>query len=333
MNTVPATPHIGIVIVSYNTRALLQQAIESTRLMSGATSYPRDVVVVDNASTDGSADMVRQDYPRITLIANTTNRGFAAATNQGISAVWDRSDLILLLNPDARLCLGALEELAAFMEAHPRVGATGARLLYPDGRPQEGAWHFPSLLMAVFDLFPPRGPLFGRLYGSSLNGRYAEERQDVPFPIDHPLGAAMLIRRATLADVGLLDEGYWMYVEEVDWCFRCRRAGWAIWQIPTARVVHAGGASSRQVRSRSFIALHRSRLRFARKWRSIAFLCWYKRIIRMGMVWATLKSFVGWRRGHLDLDQLRAQNFAYGHVVGLTFEATESRDGSHSTVS
>jgi hypothetical protein len=221
------------------------------------------------------------------------------------------------LNPDAWLYPGAAEELARFLVAHPRVGAAGARLLYPDGRYQEGAWRFPTLFMAFFDLFPPRGPLLGRLQSSFLNGRYQEERGDTPFPIDHPLGAAMMIRRETLAEVGLFDEGYWMYAEEVDWCRRCRNAGWAIWQVPAARVVHVGGASSSQFRGRSFVALHRSRLRFVHKWGDASHGRWYRRIIRLGMLWATLRVWVSWARRSLSREELRAYLLAYGTVRQL----------------
>ena len=304
---------MGIVIVSYNTCALLRRCLEST----SAVGFPVQVVVVDNASSDGSPALVEREFPAVQLIANAANVGFAAATNQGIRTLREHSDFILLLNPDAHLCSGALEALAGFMQAHPRVGVCSPRLLYPDGRHQEGAWHFPTLAMAFFDLFPPRGPLLGRLYSSPLNGRYREEQASEPFPIDHPLGAAMLLRAETIDDVGLFDEGYWLYAEEVDWCFRCRQQGWAIWQEPRARVVHVGGAASSQFRSRSFVALHRSRLRFVERWRSAAHQRWYRRIILAGMLWATLRSWQGWWRGHLTRDELQSRLAAYGAVTRL----------------
>ena len=311
-------PRVGIIVVSYNTSELLRRCLDSIFEPDGGAALSAEVVVVDNASTDGSPEMVAREYPQVGLISNDTNRGFAAATNQGLMAVGEGADFTLLLNPDAWLCPGALRALVNFMRAHPRVGACGARLLYPDGRPQEGAWHFPTLAMAFFDLFPPRGPLLGRLYSSPLNGRYREEQGETPFPIDHPLGAAMMIRRETLADVGLFDEGYWLYAEEVDWCFRCRAAGWAIWQVPAARVVHVGGASSQQFRGRSFVALHRARIRFERRWRSPRHQRWYERIIRLGMSWAVLKAWRRWAGGELPGQELRAQLLAYGAVVQLT---------------
>lgn len=317
MNAVTSNDlRVGVVVVSYNTRELLRRCLGSIK----ETAPFAQVVVVDNASPDGSAAMVAREFPAGKLIANSDNRGFAAATNQGIRALGDDADFVLLLNPDAMLCSGALPALLGFMLAHPRVGVCGARLLYPDGRPQEGAFRFPTLLMAVFDLFTPRGPLLGRLPASYLNGRYREERGDEPFPIDHPLGAAMLIRGEALAEVGLFDEGYWMYSEEVDWCFRCRRAGWAIWQVPAARVIHVAGASSAQFRGRSLVALHRARARFARKWRSPRYQRWYRRVVGLGMLWATLGAWRGWWRGTLAPDDLRAHLLAYGSVSRVVAE-------------
>jgi N-acetylglucosaminyl-diphospho-decaprenol L-rhamnosyltransferase len=316
------TSSVAVVVVSYNTRDLLRQCLAS---IVAATIRTR-VIVVDNASRDGSVEMIRREFPAVDIIANAANRGFAAATNQGIRAAlaadagYD-SDYILLLNPDAALRPGALEALVAFMQDHPRVGCAGARLLYPDGRPQEGAWHFPTLWMTWFDLFPPRGPLLGRLYASPLNGRYVEERGTEPFPIDHPLGAAMLIRRAAIDAVGLLDERFWMYAEEVDWCWRCRQAGWAIWQVPQAEVVHVAGASSAQFKSRSFEALHRSRLLFYAKHRSARQQRWNRRIVAVGMVWATLTAWRDRLRGRLDAGQLRSRLLGYGRVLQRTRDA------------
>lgn len=315
MNT--ADPiRVAIVVVSYNTRALLRDCLRS----AASAELPAQIVVVDNASHDGSPAMVRAEFPEVMLLANEHNLGFATGTNQGIRqalAACPALEYVLLLNPDAMLRPGALPALVEFLEAHPRVGVAGARLFYPDGRPQEGAWHFPTLWMTFFDLFPPRGPLLGRLYASPLNGRYREERAAAPFPIDHPLGAAMLIRRAALEQVGLLDEGYWMYAEEVDWCFRCRQAGWAIWQVPRAEVVHVAGASTRQIKTRSFEALHRSRMRFFARHYSARRQRWNRWIIRVGMLWATLTVWRDRLRGRIAPEELRGRLLAYGRVLQL----------------
>jgi hypothetical protein len=131
----------------------------------------------------------------------------------------------------------------------------------------------------------------------------------------------MLLRRTTLDEVGLLDESYWMYVEEVDWCYRCWRAGWAIWQVPQAEVVHVAGASSRQFRSRSFVALHRSRLQFFAKHYSRGFHRWHQRVVRAGMVRATLLAWREQLSGAITADELRSRLLAYGRVFQLTQDA------------
>jgi len=271
---------IGVVIVSFNTCELLRGCLDSLR----SCALPLRVVVVENSSRDDSAAMVRACFPEIDLIALEQNVGFAAGTNvglrrlgvgswelrAGVSAPTPNSQLptpryVLLLNPDTVAHAGAIEMLAAFLDAHPRVGAVGPRLLNIDGSVQPAAFRFPTLAMTLLDLFPPGQALPGRLYGSWWHGRYPHEQcADAPFPIDHPLGACILTRQAVVEQVGLLDERFFMYAEEVDWCYRIRQAGWAIWQEPRARVTHVGGAATSQFRSRMLIALYESRLRFFR---------------------------------------------------------------------
>ena len=320
---------IGVVIVSYNTRELLRGCLASLR----GCSRPLRTVVVDNASQDGSAALVRGQFPEVELLALDRNLGFAGATNHGIRAGLGISEpglaladphsdprhahpeLVLLLNPDTVVYPGAIETLAAFLELHPRVGAVGPRLLNPDGTLQAAAFRFPTLLMTLLDLFPPGEVLPGRLYNSWWHGRYPQERQERPFPIDHPLGACILTRRAVLEQVGLLDEGFFMYAEEVDWCYRVRRAGWAIWQQPAAQVTHVGGASTSQFRARMQIALYASRLRFFRKHYPPSALCWHRLLIIVGMLRATLRAWDAYTRRQIGRDDLRARLWAYGEIV------------------
>ncbi|MDQ2997573.1 MAG: glycosyltransferase [Chloroflexota bacterium] len=331
---------IGIVIVSFNTCELLRGCLESLR---GCT-LPLRVVVVENGSRDGSAAMVRAYFPEIELIALEQNVGFAAGTNVGMRLLLDKETrrqgdgeqgslpislspcllvspspgYVLLLNPDTVVHSGAIEALAAFLDAHPRVGAVGPRLLNSDGSVQPAAFRFPTLAMTLLDLFPPGQALPGRLYNSWWHGRYPHEQcADAPFPIDHPLGACILARRAVVEQVGLLDERFFMYAEEIDWCYRIREAGWAIWQEPRARVTHVGGAATSQFRSRMLIALYESRLRFFRKHYSRRFVRWHMRIVRAGMLRAALLDWRDYARGHLSGDALRARLWTYGKVSQL----------------
>jgi GT2 family glycosyltransferase len=172
--------------------------------------------------------------------------------------------------------------------------------------------------MTLLDLFPPGQALPGRLYGSWWHGRYPHEQcADAPFAIEHPLGACILTRHALVEQVGMLDERFFMYAEEVDWCYRVRQAGWAIWQEPRARVTHVGGAATNQFRSRMLIALYDSRLRFFRKHYSRRFLRWHTRIVRAGMLRAALLDWRDYTRGRLNSDELRARLWTYGKVSQL----------------
>lgn len=316
-------PPIGVVIVSYNTCTLLEQCLRSLR----TCTLPLHTVVVDNASRDASVAAVRGQFPEVELQALAANHGFAAANNVGLRRLGygERGvgvsegaapAYVLLLNPDTVVHGGAVETLVAFLANHPRVGLVAPRLLNPDGSVQAGAFRFPTLLMSVLDVFPPGEVLPGRLYHSWWHGRYPQEAVgSQPFPIEHPLGACMLVRREVLEEVGLLDEGFFMYSEEVEWCWRMRRAGWAIWQVPQAQVTHVGGAATSQFRHRMLVELHRSRMRFFQQHYSAGFVRTHRLIIRIGMVRAMLRAWDGYRRGRVGQDELRARLWAYASVM------------------
>lgn len=304
---------LGIVIVNYNTATFLRDCLDSLK----KCTLLRRTVVVDNASSDGSADMVRREFPEILLIANDENNGFARANNQGLSELGfpsrDAPPYVLLLNPDAVVQEGALETLVSFMQDQAHVGAVGPRLLNPDGTLQENAFRFPTLWMSFFDFFP----LHGRLYHSRLNGRYAQVRGEQPFAIDHPLGACLLLRRKALTQVGLLDEGYFMYVEEVDLCYRLKQAGWQVYHVPAAQVVHHGGQSTRQLPDRMFVELHRSRYRFFHKYRLPAFRWAHRQITRLGLAWRARQDRREFREGRLSEQALAGRLAAYREVAEI----------------
>jgi GT2 family glycosyltransferase len=166
------------------------------------------------------------------------------------------------------------------------AGLVGPSLVYPDGRFQHSAFRFPSLAQIWFDFFPWPA----RLLDSRLNGRYPRSlyQGSQPFPIDHPLGAAMLTRAEVIRDIGLLDEGFFMYAEEIDWCVRVKQAGWDIYCVPTAHIVHHAGASTRQFRDEMFVALWRSRFRLLRKHYGPAFNVVARLLVRLGL-WAEMR--------------------------------------------
>lgn len=296
-------------IVSYNTRELLRGCLTSVlSSLRGRLSY--EVVVVDNASGDGSVAMIRDHFPDVQLLVNKKNRGFAAASNQAL--VQSRGRHVVLLNPDTVVGEGALEYMVKFLDEEDEVGVVGPKLLYPDGSLQHSAFGFPTLPMIFLDFFPVNH----RLVNSRLNGRYprAWYESGKPFPVDHPLGACFMVRREVIDGVGLLDEDFFMYCEEIDWCMRIKKAGWTIYCLPQAEVIHYAGQSTSQFRDRMFVELHRSRYRLYEKHYSR----WFKRVARwlvlLGLSYRSLEARWATRRGRLNQDALQKRLAAYRQI-------------------
>ena len=313
--SVVSTTSLAVVIVSYNVCDLLRRCLQAT-FASLAASPELDAVVwvVDNASADGSAAMVAAEFPQVRLVASTANLGFAGGNNCVLRET--TADLVLLLNPDAEPQGDAIGQMTRFLVEHPAVGAVGAQLAYPDGRFQHGAFCFPGLLQLWFDFFPPRPR---RLLESRLNGRYAHRlyRAGQPFPIDFALGAALMVRRAAIRAIGMMDEGYFMYAEEVDWCWRLQRGGWPIYCVPSARVIHHGGASTQQFRARSFLNLWQSRRLLFRRFYAPARQRLARMIVRLGMWTEARRARQAARRGEIGADELAARLKAISEVIAL----------------
>lgn len=241
----------AVVVVSYETRELLRACLESVR-----GERPAETVVVDNASGDGSAAMVRDLFPEARLIGNADNPGFGAAANQGIAA--SRSRYVLLLNGDTRVEPGALDALGRDLDRHPRAGLAGPLLLNPDGTRQPSVFPFltPGVVLALntyLNRLVRRAPGFRPVYSVPPAG-------DVPWV----KGAAMAIRRGAFRAVGGFDEGYFLYAEEMDLCWRLHKDGWRVRFTPEARVVHEEGASTGRLRPEMAVQLFASVGRFHR---------------------------------------------------------------------
>ncbi len=238
MNNGSRSPDLSIIVVSWNTAGLLETCLYSVR--RNATGLGCEVIVVDNGSSDGSAGMVMQRFPDVILIANPTNVGYARANNQGLARASGR--YVLLLNSDTEVTGEALGTLLAYMEAHPRVGAVGPRLVRKDGTVQQSCDLFPRrpwemVRERVVDRLWPRNTVTRR-------GRMARWDLTQPLPVDWLVGAALLVRRGVIAGIGGLDERFWMYAEDLDWCYRMRRAGWEVHYLPQATIYHWQRASS-----------------------------------------------------------------------------------------
>ncbi|RME78892.1 MAG: glycosyltransferase family 2 protein [Chloroflexi bacterium] len=247
--------NLSIIIVSWNTVDLLRRCLAS--VYADLPPAEMEVLVVDNASTDGSPEMVRAEFPQVTLLVNRQNVGFAAANNQAIRQSQGR--YVLLLNPDTEVKPGALSTLLHFMDAHPEAGGCGPRLLNPDGSLQTSCYPAPTLARELWRLLHLDRV---RPYGVY---RMDDWPQNVPREVDVLLGACLLVRREAFQQVGLLSEDYFIYSEEVDLCYRLRQAGWSLVWVPQAQVVHFGGQSTRQVAAEMFLHLYRGKLLYFRK--------------------------------------------------------------------
>jgi N-acetylglucosaminyl-diphospho-decaprenol L-rhamnosyltransferase len=246
---------LSIVIVSYNVVDLLRDCLESLR--TDLERVRAEVYVVDNASSDGSADMVAAEYPWVTLIRRPGNAGYAAANNLALRRARGRH--LLLLNPDTVLPPGALADTVAELDANPDIGALGPKLVRADGSLDRACRRsFPSPEVAFFRLFGlarlfPRSPRFARYNLLHLD-------PDRPTDVDSVCGAFMLVRLRVAEEVGLLDERFRMYGEDLDWAYRIKQAGWRIRYHPAVVVLHYKGSSSRQRSTRSlrwfFQAMH-----------------------------------------------------------------------------
>lgn len=317
---------LGIIIVSWNVRDLLAACLESVVREGEPTANHRpqtEIIVVDNASMDGSVDMVRDRFPRVKLIASEKNLGFAGGNNLGMK-YWRLDNPIpnthsprymLLLNPDTVVHGDALETMVRFMDATPQAGVCGARLIYGDGSFQHSAFGFPGLWQIILDA-PGVHP---RMLDSRLNGRYSRRlyASDHPFEVDHPLGAAMLVRAEAICKVGLMDENFHMYCEEVDWTWRIKKAGWKVFCVPQAEIVHYGGQSTQQVRPEMIVALWTSRLQLYRKhypdWKLTA----ARWLVRRKMRNELSRGDASLKRGELDEPTHAALAGAYQQVIRL----------------
>lgn len=287
---------LSIVIVSWNTRDLLARCLasifEATAPEQGTTGARMngtrsvEVFVVDNGSVDGSPELVRAEFPEARLIQNYDNPGFARANNQAIQLSSGR--YVLLLNPDTEVRPGAVEVLARFLDEHQNAGAAGALLLNPDGSLQRSCYRSPSLTREFWRMFH-----LDALYPYN-DYRMENWDREQPRPVDVVQGACLIVRREALDQVGLLDEGYFMYSEELDLCERLRRQGWTVHWVPGARVVHFGGQSTSQVADAMFLQLYRAKIQYFREHHGRRSARRYKLILMLAVSVRLLLYPVAW---------------------------------------
>lgn len=316
-----ADPPLSVIIVTLNSRQEIDaclaslfadlgerqatsDAIVNRRLQATSDAIVNQrlqarVIVVDNASTDGTAAHIAAQWPQVTLLAQAENRGFAAANNIGLAHA--TGDAVLLLNPDTVIQPGALPALLAVLDVRSEVGIIGPMLVNANGSPQSSCRDFPSLLgdlVGMTELY--RVPVARRLLRRHLSSLDDECR---PRRVDWLSGACLLVRRAAIDAVGSMDEGFFMYSEEMEWQYRMAQRGWVAWFEPAARVLHLGGASTAAFSGERIIWQYQSIWRFYRMYRSAS-----QRFALRWIVWvATLPkiTYLAWHaRGNAHRQEL-----------------------------
>jgi hypothetical protein len=255
---VPVELTISVIIVSWNARRFLKECLES---LSSGIMRSHEVIVVDNASSDGSATMVAQEFPWVKLIESGGNLGFSKANNIGIRHANGR--YLALVNSDVKVLPNCIDQLAAFLDDHPRVGMVGPRVMYGDLRLQTSCRQFPNLWNTACEVF--------QLYKLFPHTAFFSGEEMFYFPHDRTcpvevlVGCFIVARRFAVDQFGLWDENFWMYGEDLDWCRRCSDAGWKLIFYPGAKAIHYGGGSSASHRTLLAVAqLHARRQLWAK---------------------------------------------------------------------
>lgn len=232
---------LSIIIVSWNVADLLKKCLDSIYKYTQEISF--EIFVIDNASSDNSVAMIQENFPKIKFIINQENKGFAAANNQG--AIQAQGRYILLLNPDTELKEDSLSKVARFMDKQPKCGIAGCHLENPDGAHQDSVRRFPSfwdqflILLKIHYIFPRLAIFRYYLYA---NFDYSREQK-----VEQVMGAFFMIRREMIEQIGLLDEKFFIWFEEVDFCLRAQKAGWLVYYTPATSIIHHFGQSFKQV--------------------------------------------------------------------------------------
>jgi len=294
-------PDISIIIVSYNVQDLLQKCLESIYASKIQCSF--EIIVVDNASSDQSGELIQKRYPQIKWIQNQENKGFAAANNQGIRLA--NGAFIWLLNPDTEITPEALDSLKHVIEGDSLIGACGSKLINLDGSLQISCYPFPTLGREFVRMF--------HLEGLIPNTSYPMDQWDSQniYPVDNLQGASLLLRKSALEEVGNLDEAFFVYTEEVDLNYRLKKAGWKIYWVPYSIVVHHGGQSTKQNKTAMFLELYKTKIQFFRKHYGKVTTALYKFVLYFASLTRILSGrIMGLKTNSLD-NQTMVENYTF----------------------
>lgn len=299
---------LSIIIVSWNVKKVLTDCLGS--IEENPASEPFEIVLVDNASSDGAVEFVRNKFPDVVVIANSQNLGFAAANNQGIKK--SQGEYILLLNPDTIVHLGSLDVLIEFMDKNEDVGICGPQLLNQDETIQSSVRCFPTFRGALYRHTAIKSlGLFKNEYKKWLMKSFDHKSQ---MDVDQVMGAALMIRQSIIEDVGAMDEQFFMYYEEVDLCFRIKQAGWRVVFMPEVVITHLGGQSSGQIPVRKRIIAMTSLLKFFRKHRgkyvTAVFNCLFKPSVILRDICDAAAASMAYLYGLIAMDKGRRRKSA-----------------------
>jgi hypothetical protein len=256
---------VSIIIVSWNTKDILRDCVTSIYAQTNCIDF--EIIVVDNCSSDGTVKMLLNDFPEVIVIANKTNRGFAAANNQGMTIA--KGQYYLLLNPDTLILDGAIQKTYAFAEKNRDIGVVGCQVWLDEKNIQQTCFSFPSISNLIIQKTGLRRVFHNSFIFGRVNYGWWDRKSQMD--VDVVSGMYMLVRLEAVKQVGLMDESYFVYAEETDWCFRFRAAGWRCVFTPMARIVHldGGNKSTDQASIKMFVQLQKSHLIFYRKQRGL----------------------------------------------------------------
>jgi hypothetical protein len=270
---------LAVIIVNFNTKEKLRDCLQS--VFNSQTRYNFQVWVVDNASGDGSAEMVKKEFPQVRLIENQENVGFAKASNQALRQA--RGRYYLLLNSDAEVLPDTFDKMIFFMDNNPTVGISGCKVVKGDGKLDLACRRsFPNPVNAFFRV-AGLSFLFAKSRMASYNLTYLPEDEVVE--VDSVMGAFLLIRREVMEQIGLLDEDFFMYGEDLDWCYRAKKAGFKVMYVPLTTVIHHKGSSSRRVPGKALLEFHRAMQLFYDKYYQEKYNFLVNALVKIG-IWA-----------------------------------------------
>ncbi len=251
---------LSIIIVNWNVRELLKGCLNS--IFSRLTGGEFEVIVVDNASEDGSVEMIKQQFPQVRLILNKSNKGFAKANNQALRHV--RGKYALLLNPDTLLVNSSLTKMVEFLEEHKRVGIVGCKVVNPDGSLQASAFPLPTLKDLILSGLAAGWISWGRHIQRYSSRHYTPQK--LPIKVGWVSGVCLMVRSKIVDEIGMLDENFFLFSEDVDWCIRASRKGWAVIFYPEAAIIHYGGQSAQKNFALKITSFYQKRFYFAKKY-------------------------------------------------------------------